>query len=50
MGNLRIKKIDPTQIRYTPAEGELVQTPEGKYMIWHEGRSEEHTSELQSPQ
>lgn len=37
MGNLKIKKIDPSQIRYTPTEGELVQTPEGKYMIWHEG-------------
>lgn len=37
MGDLKIKKIDPTQIRYTPTEGELIQTPEGKYMIWHEG-------------
>ena len=37
MGNLKIKKIDPSQIRYTPEEGELVQTPEGKYMIWHDG-------------
>lgn len=36
MGDLKIKKIDPTQIRYTPTEGELIQTPEGKYMIWHE--------------
>lgn len=36
MGDLKIKKIDPSQIRYTPTEGELVQTPEGKYMIWHE--------------
>ena len=36
MGNFKIKKIDPTQIRYTPAEGELVQTPEGKYIVWHE--------------
>jgi hypothetical protein len=37
MGDLKIKKIDPSQIRYTPEEGELVQTPEGKYMIWHDG-------------
>ena len=36
MGDLRIKKIDPSQIRYTPTEGEIIQTPEGKYMIWHE--------------
>lgn len=36
MGNLKIKKIDPSQIRYTPVEGEIVQTPEGKYLIWHE--------------
>ncbi len=36
MGDIKIKKIDPSQIRYTPAEGELIQTPEGKYMIWHE--------------
>lgn len=36
MGDLKIKKIDPTQIRYTPTKGELIQTPEGKYMIWHE--------------
>ena len=37
MGDLKITKIDPSQIRYTPEEGELVQTPEGKYMIWHDG-------------
>lgn len=37
MGDLKIKKIDPSQIRYTPEEGEFVQTPEGKYMIWHNG-------------
>ena len=36
MGDLRVKKIDPSQIRYTPTEGEIIQTPEGKYMIWHE--------------
>lgn len=37
MGDLKIKKIDPSQIRYAPKEGELIQTPEGKYMIWHDG-------------
>ena len=36
MGELKIKKIDPSQIRYTPAEGEVIQSPEGKYLIWHE--------------
>ena len=35
MGDLKIKKIDPSQIRYTPTEGELIQTLEGKYLIWH---------------
>ena len=37
MGNLKIKKIDPSQIRYIPKEGEIIQTLEGKYMIWHDG-------------
>ena len=37
MGDLKIKKIDPSQIRYTPEEGEMCQTQEGKVMIWHEG-------------
>ena len=37
MGDLKIKKIDPSQIRYTPAEGELIQTPDDKYMIWRDG-------------
>ena len=36
MGDLKIKKIDPSQIRYTPVEGEVIETPEGKYLIWHE--------------
>lgn len=36
MGDLKIKKIDPSQIRYTPDEGEMCQTPEGKIMVWHE--------------
>ena len=37
MGDLKIKKIDPSQIRYTPEEGEVIQTPEGEYMIWKDG-------------
>ncbi len=45
MGNLKIKKIDPSQIRYTPAEGEVIQTPEDKYLIWHEGAWHEFTAE-----
>ena len=36
--SLTIKKIDPSQIKYEPVEGELIQTPEGKYMIWHDGQ------------
>lgn len=36
MGDLKIKKIDPSQIRYVPKEGEIIQTPEGKCLIWHE--------------
>ena len=36
MGQTTIKKIDPSQIRYTPDEGEIIQTPEGKFMIWHD--------------
>lgn len=37
MGNeIKIKKIDPSQIRYAPKDGEVIQTPEGKYLIWNE--------------
>ena len=36
MGQTTVKKIDPSQIRYTPNEGEIIQTPEGKFMIWHD--------------
>lgn len=36
MGQTTVKKIDPSQIRYTPDEGEVVQTPEGKFMVWHD--------------
>lgn len=36
MGQTTIKKIDPSQIKYTPDEGEIVQTPEGKFIIWHD--------------
>lgn len=34
---LKIKKMDLSQIKYESVEGELVQTPEGEYMIWHDG-------------
>lgn len=33
MGNA-IKKIDPSQIRYTPQEGEVIQNPNGDFLIW----------------
>lgn len=36
MGQTTVKKIDPSQIRYTPDEGEIIQTPEGKFLIWHD--------------
>lgn len=36
MGQTTIKKIDPSQIRYTPDEGEIIQTPEDKFMVWHD--------------
>jgi hypothetical protein len=32
-----IKTIDPSQIRYTPVEGEMIKTPEGKYLTWSNG-------------
>jgi hypothetical protein len=38
MNSPKIKKIDPSQIRYLPEEGEVVQTPEGEYMIWKDGQ------------
>lgn len=34
MSKVNIKKIDPSQIRYTPQENEVIQTPEGKFLIW----------------
>lgn len=37
MGDMKIKKIDPTQIKYEPQEGEVIQTPDGVYMIYHDG-------------
>ncbi len=38
MGDVKIKQIDPSQIRYTPAEGEVIQTPEGEYLIWRDNQ------------
>ena len=34
---MSIKILDPSQIRYTPDEGEIVQTPEGDYLVWKDG-------------
>ena len=34
---MSIKQLDPSQIRYTPDEGEIIQTPEGDYLIWQDG-------------
>ena len=34
---MSIKQLDPSQIRYTPDEGEIIQTPEGDYLIWKDG-------------
>lgn len=42
---LKIKKIDPSQIKYEPVEGELIQTPDGKYMIWHDSQWNEFQME-----
>ena len=45
-GVLNIKKIDPTQIKYKPLEGEVIETPDGKYLIWKEGQW--HTFQFQN--
>ena len=37
MNNSIIKRIDPSQIRYEPAEGEVIQTPAGDIMMYHDG-------------
>lgn len=34
---MSIKQLDPSQIKYTPDEGEIVQTPEGDYLVWKDG-------------
>lgn len=36
MGNLKVKQIDPSQIRYTPKQGEIIQNPKGEYLIWRD--------------
>ena len=38
MSNSQIKQIDPSQIRYTPEEGEIIQNPQGEYLIWKDGQ------------
>ena len=35
--DVRIKKIDPSQIKYTPQENEIIQTPKGEYLIYQNG-------------
>ena len=37
MGDLKIKQLDPSQIRYTPEDGEIIQNLEGEYLIWKDG-------------
>lgn len=37
MSDVKIKQLDPSQIRYTPEENEIIQNPEGEYLIWKDG-------------
>ena len=37
MGDFKIKQLDPSQIRYTPEEGEIIQNLEGEYLMWKDG-------------
>lgn len=37
MGDFKIKQLDPSQIRYTPEDGEIIQNLEGDYLIWKDG-------------
>ena len=34
---MSIKQLDPSQIRYTPDEGEIIQNLDGEYLIWKDG-------------
>jgi hypothetical protein len=34
LSDLKIKTIDPTQIKYTPLENEIIRSPQGEYLIW----------------
>lgn len=34
MNKSTIKKLDPSQIRYTPKDGEIIQDFSGNYLIW----------------
>lgn len=38
MSKAKIKKIDPSQIKYTPKEGEVIQTPNEEYLIYKDGQ------------
>ena len=40
-----IKKIDPSQIRYTPEEGEVIQNLKGEYLVWKDNGWMKITSE-----
>ena len=34
MSNKGIKILDPSQINYIPEDGEVIQTPDGEYLMW----------------
>lgn len=36
--NATIKKIDPSQIRYTPQQGEVIQDLEGNFFVWKDDK------------
>jgi hypothetical protein len=38
MSDVKIKQLDPSQIRYTPEENEIIQNLEGEYLIWKDGQ------------
>ena len=46
MGKQKIKKMDLSQVNFTPLEGEIMQnTSDGKYYIWHEDNWHEFSME-----
>ena len=38
MSRSKIKKIDPSQIRYTPHEGEIIQSPKDGFLVWKDNK------------